>query len=116
MIKVFTESTFFNGLFQIFVGGRHQTNIYRNFLSMNLQDVFYVPVRHEAVESVLHNSKVSDFIQKDSTTVGCYKSTRFISQSTGKRTFHVTEELRSSQFFGDRTTIYGNKRFIVSFA
>ena len=29
MIKVFTESTFFNGLFQILIGGRYQTNIYR---------------------------------------------------------------------------------------
>ena len=28
----------------------------------------------------------------------------------------MTEKFGSSQFFGDRSTIYGNKRFVVSFA
>ena len=115
MIKVFTESTFFNGLFQILIGGRYQTNIYRYLLCRTYRT--YFSLLQGTKQLYLHFiTKVSDLIQKDSTTVGCNESPRFICQSTCKRTFHMTEKFGSSQFFGDRSTIYGNKRFIVSFA
>ena len=61
-------------------------------------------------------AQITYLIQEDGTAVGFDESARFVGQCAGKGALYVPEELRSGQFFGNRTAIDGYKRLVGTLA
>ena len=111
MVQVFSEISFFNGLTQVLVRGRHQSNVDGDLLITADRPDF--PFLQGAQELDLHFvSQVSDFVEEDSSALCRYEGADFIVDGSGERTFYMTEEFRSSQIFGNSAAIDSHKRSV----
>ena len=113
MIKILTEITFIDGCPQILICGRDQSDIDSNLFICT--DRLHFTFLQSTKKLYLHFvGQVTNLIQKDRSSVSSHKSTGLIIYRPSKRTFHMTEKLRSSQVLWDRPTVNCNKRSLTA--
>ncbi len=97
----------------ILVGGRNNLDIQINRLVAS--DPLKLFLLKYTEQLHLHSGRyVANFVQKDGAPLGIFKFTDLGAGCTSKCSLFVTEQLGFQQGFGQRTTIYADKRSVFS--
>ena len=110
VIQILPESSFFNQLFQMVAGCSDHSYVDMSILvTADRRDrvIFQNPQQL----GLRFQFKITDLIDKQSTMMGCFKTSPTGFRRAGKRTFRMTEQFALDQVFRNGGHIHGHKRF-----
>ena len=109
VIKVFTEFSFRDFLFHIFIGRRNNSHINSNFLIASHRRNFAF-LKGAQNFGLCNQAHIANFIKENGTVLSEFEFSLFIFNGTSKTTFYVTKKFRFDQFGRDRGAVYFNHR------
>src|SRR4029077_298091 len=112
-IQILSEPVFLNGLIQLSVGCRDDSDIAS--LSRGVSDFVIFTGFEEAQQFELYRgSEIADLIEKKRSSLGGFDESLLVSVGAGKSASHVTEQFAFHQGFGNRGHVAPDEGFVGS--